>query len=79
MTMPSLESLASLAQRTPAPKGHAKTRTVVRFDRSERQRLDALRPKLGGASRAAIVRVFVLWGLALVESEPPHAADGGAP
>ncbi len=75
MTAPSLDDLARLAQRTPSPKGCRKTRTVVRFDRGERQRLDALRPKLGGTSRAAIVRVFVLWGLALVESQPPSAAE----
>jgi hypothetical protein len=81
MTTPSLDDLARLAQRTPAPKVWRKMRTVVRFDRSERQRLDALRPKLGGASRAAIVRVFVLWGLAMVESEQLRAANdhGGAP
>jgi hypothetical protein len=81
MTFHSLDDLARFAQRTPAPKGSRKRRTVVRFDRSEVQRLDALRPKLGGVSRAAIVRVFVLWGLALVESLPPGApeAEGGAP
>jgi hypothetical protein len=81
MTTTSLDDLARLAERTPAPKGCRKTRTVVRFDRSEKQRLDALRPKLGGASRAAIVRVFVLWGLAVVETLPPDAPEreGGAP
>ena len=81
MTPHSLDDLTRLAQRTPAPKGCRKVRAVVRFDRSEVQRLDALRPKLGGASRAAIVRAFVLWGLASAESLPPCApdAEGGAP
>jgi hypothetical protein len=81
MTAPSLDDLARLASRSPAPKGCRKSRAVVRFDRSEVQRLDALRPKLGGASRAAIVRVFVLWGLAQVEALPPSSAEAerGAP
>lgn len=76
MTAPSLKSLADLARRTPAPAGHTKARTVVRFDKSEVQRLDALRSKLGGPSRAAIVRVFVLWGLSVVETLPPDVLEG---
>jgi hypothetical protein len=72
MTAPSLDDLAHLARRTPAPKGHAKARAVVRFDRSELHRLDAL----DGSSRAAIVRAFVLCGLAMMESTPVQTPEG---
>jgi hypothetical protein len=76
MSTPSLKNLAELARRAPALKGYRKVRTVVRFDKSEVQRLDALRGKLGWPSRAALVRVFVLWGLSVVETLPPGALEG---
>jgi hypothetical protein len=53
------------------PHGPPKARTVVRFDRDEVGRLDALRARLGGASRAAVARALVRWGL--------DASKDGAP
>ena len=71
-----LDNLVHLARRRPAPKGNAKGRTVVRFDRSELKRLDVLRASLGWPSRAGIVRAFVHFGLDMVERTKP--TTGGA-
>jgi hypothetical protein len=71
-----MDDLARLAARVVSPAGQRKGRTVVRFDRADLSRLDALRASLSrlpsalGArpSRAALVRVLVDWGLDRVEA-----------
>ena len=74
MTAPSLDDLAQRAARAASPVGHTKKRTVVRFDQSEKQRLDALRVKLQRRaldktiSRAAVVRVLVRMALDMVDA-----------
>ncbi len=78
MTAHTLDDLAHLARSTPARKGFAKGRTVIRFDKRDLRRLDGLRAKLGWPSRAAIVRVFVHWGLDMVDAAPA-SKEGGAP
>jgi hypothetical protein len=74
MITTSLDDLAQLAARVVSPAGHTKKRTVVRFDQSEKQRLDALRGKLARRaldktiSRAAVVRVLVRMALDMVDA-----------
>jgi hypothetical protein len=74
MTAPSLDDLANLAARVVLPPGSTKARTVVRFDRSEKQRVDALKVKLQRRaldktiSRAAVVRVLVRMALDMVDA-----------
>jgi hypothetical protein len=78
-------SLDALTQRIDRARGHgqghgtAKRRTVVRFDRRDVERLDALRARLGGASRAAVVRAFVLLVLDMVDAAAPATTEGGTP
>lgn len=57
-----------------SPQGARKTRTVVRLDRLDLERLDALRAQLNYVSRAALVRALVRWGLDMVESTTPSMA-----
>jgi hypothetical protein len=60
-------TIAGLGPRPPrCPRG-AMRRVVLRFDRGELERIDALRARLPKSSRAAIVRAFCLLGAALME------------
>jgi hypothetical protein len=82
MTTPSLDDLAQRAARVVSPG--RKARTVVRFDRSEKERLDALRGKLARRaldktiSRAAVVRVLVRIALDMVDAASAANDNGGA-
>lgn len=82
MSAPSLDDLAQRAARVVSPV--VKARTVVRFDQSEKQRLDALRAKLQRRaldktiSRAAVVRVLVRIALDMVDAASAAPNTGGA-
>ena len=75
----SIDTLASTVRSTPAAKGHAKSRTAVRFDRREVRRLDVLCAQLDNASRAALVRALVRWGLDAIDAVAPATTEGGDP
>jgi hypothetical protein len=76
-----VDRLDHLAARTCSPRGKSLKRVVVRLPTETIEKIDALLPRLRGASRASLIRAYCILGLDLTaegRSTPvpgPHPAD----